>query len=62
MSVDSQIRAERRRADRDIARLNKTHQILDDETLTAEEKYVMLVSEQGFGKIRAQQLAFGRQK
>lgn len=60
MSDKSILLAERRRNDKASKALQKTHDILNDTSLSADEKYVMLVSECGFGKIRAQELVYGK--
>ena len=60
MSEKSILLAERRRNDKAISALRRTHEILESTAYTSEEKYVMLVSEQGFGKVRAQELVFGK--
>lgn len=60
MSDTSILLKARRENDRNADALAKTHRILNDPTFSDDEKYVMLVSEQGFGSVRAQELVYGK--
>jgi hypothetical protein len=60
--IKNACKRERKFQDAKSAELRQVHQVLDAEDLSEDEKYVMLVSELGFGRQRAQELVYGRRR
>ena len=52
---------ERKFQDAKTKELQGVHDVLNDDTMSADEKYFTLITTYHFGKIRAQQLVYGKQ-
>lgn len=60
--IKNACRRERKFQDNKTAALRKVHVVLDDTTLSADEKYVILTTELKYGKHRAQELCYGQRR
>jgi dynactin complex subunit len=52
---------ERKFQDAKTKEMQGVHEVLNDDTMSADEKYFTLITTYHFGKIRAQQLVYGKQ-
>lgn len=60
--IKSQCKAERRFQDTKEKQLRLVHDVLHNTDYTEDEKYIILITEGGFGRERAQMLVYGKVK
>lgn len=53
---------ERKFQDAKYREMSKVHDVLDNPEYTADEKYIMLTTQLGYGKQRAQELCYGMRR
>lgn len=54
------LKASRKLQDSKLRYLHRTHEILEDSSMTDDEKVICLITEQKFGRHRAQELVYGK--